>query len=30
VLYKGARKPYQPPAGKAAKRLAELEAGFAI
>ena len=30
VLYKGERKPYQPPVGKAAKRVADLEAGFLI
>jgi 2-oxoglutarate ferredoxin oxidoreductase subunit beta len=30
VLYKGARKPYQPPAGKGAKRPADFEAEFTI
>ena len=30
VLYKGARKPYQPPAGKGAKRPADFETEFTI
>ena len=30
VLYKGNRKPYQPPAGKGTKRVADLEAEFLI
>jgi 2-oxoglutarate ferredoxin oxidoreductase subunit beta len=30
VLYKGARKPYPPPAGKGAKRPADFEAEFTI
>jgi len=30
ILYRGERKPYQPPMGKAAKRPADLEKGFAI
>ena len=30
VLYKGARKPYQPPIGTGTKRPADLEAEFTI
>jgi 2-oxoglutarate ferredoxin oxidoreductase subunit beta len=30
VLYKGIRPPYQPPVGKARKRVADLEKEFAI
>jgi 2-oxoglutarate/2-oxoacid ferredoxin oxidoreductase subunit beta len=30
VLYRGSRKPYQPPVGKGAARVAELEKGFEI